>query len=701
MENKNILQKVTIAYLAFTIFLVFLFYFHTLFYGIKAFDELAIFKESYLPTAFSISEIYELISKLGLHQHFESSNMLYSNISSLRCDPFCTFLHLITQFLFQNNSFYYHLYGLILHLINTALVFLILNKVSFLFLKDENNKTRSFFISILTLFWGTHPVNIESILLATNANITLSYGFSLLTFYLYLKFSSEQKSSNLLKSVYLFIIFIFALLIAEFHFMLPLILLSYTIGINQHFKNSFRENFYSSLKSISPILTAAIIYIVLFLLSNTRMNFQTQSSLNLIFERVFWLSPQILFHFTKLLLLPVKLSIDQTLLVKIADSLFDPYAIFCITFILILLVLSIISLLNAKRRFPFLFITLFLLLLSLLPYSQILAPIYNLASERYLYFPSFILIFGIAHYIFFVVSNNSNNKIFIYLTSVMLVIILISYSIRGYIRTLDWKDSITLYSSAINATENPLFKAYRYKGLIPQEKILVPSPEKEVDLKFQKLAIQNLNEAISYYKKRVRTVQSSIPEIVKNYGLDPKTLLAKSGYILALCNFNLTNNHKTTLKIMEPFTKDLLILDSSALAFYASLLYYNNMTDQALSVLKLGYELRPYSTRIILSLCDLIHIQYGDLKSIENYCLKAFKYFPYDSYATYALAKTYELMNNHEKYAYFSYIYGLRNHSIEALKTAYNEYLLLNNKTLAEKTMNKITFVERELQKRK
>jgi hypothetical protein len=58
-------------------------------------------------------------------------------------------------------------------------------------------------------------------------------------------------------------------------------------------------------------------------------------------------------------------------------------------------------------------------------------------------------------------------------------------------------------------------------------------------------------------------------------------------------------------------------------------------------------------------------------------------------------------MNNHERYAYFSYIYGLRNHSVEALKTAYNECLLLNNRNRAEKIMNKIAFIERELQKRK
>ena len=697
MENKIRILNKTSLFLIITVVLTFIFYFHTLFYSVKAFDELTIFKEAYLPIVLSVSEIYELISNLGLHQHVESNNILYSSIFSLRCNPFGNCLQLLVQFFFQKNPFYYHLYGLILHIINTILVFLILSKISIHFLSDTESKLKLFFISIFTIFWSTHPVNIESVLLATNANITLSYGLSLLTFYLYLKFSSNQKPIKLFsfQALYLFISFMFALLIAEFHFMLPLILFAYTIGINStkklHIKNI--------LLSIFPVLLATVIYIVLFLLSNTKTNFQTGSSLNLIFERIFWLSPQTLFHFIKLLLLPVKLSVDQTLLVKIADSLFAPYAIFCIGFIFLLLIISIFSLYKAKKQTPFLFIILFPFLLSLLPYSQILAPVYNLASERYLYFPSFMLIFGVAHFVFFIISKYSDKKKFIYLIATLFISVLLTSSIRAYIRTLDWKDNITLYSSAINATDNPLFKAYRYKSLT--EKIFLQYPEREVDLKFQKLAIKNLKKAISIYKKKAETVQVTIPEIVNVYGLDPKTFLAKSVFILAQCDFNLNNDYRRAQKIMEKYMNDLSVLDSSALAFYASLLYHNGMQDRALYILNEGYKLRPYSTRIILSLCELTYLKYGDLKAVEDYCLKAFKYFPYDSYTIYALANIYRLMNDHEKYAYFSYIYGLRNHSIEALKTAYNEYLFLNSKVKAEAVMNKMIFIEKESQKRK
>lgn len=699
MEINKSTKKTTFIFLVFTIILTFLFYYQTLFYGIKAYDELAIFKELHVPTCFNLSEIFELISKLGLKQHFESSNILYSNISSLRCDPFCAFLHIITQFIFQKNVFYYHLYGLTLHLINTAFIFLILNKVSVYFAGNINNRIRLFFILILTILWSTHPVNIESVLLATNANITLSYSLALFTFYLYLFIFLDEKKWGFFQRFCLFTIFLFALLIAEFHFMLPIILLSYSIAFRNKREESLKNNFQISLISVSPIIFASMIYIVLFLLSYTKVNIHNQISLNILLERVFWLSPQILFHFFKLLILPIKLSIDQTLLVHLADSLFSPYAIFCFGVILTLLILSIISLFNTKKRIPLFFLIFFPFLLSLLPYSQLLAPIYNLASERYLYLPSFLLILGVSVFIFKTLSQYNNKKI----TAACLIILVsiqLTYSIRGYIRTIDWKDNISLYTAAIKATENPLFKAYRYRGLIPQNKLLSQYPEREVDLTSQKLAVENLQKAISLYKDKIKNDNGNTPEIIKVYGLDSKTLLAKAVFILAQSDFSLNSNPKSALEIISPYINDLLTYDASAIAFYASLLYYNKMPYRAIEVLQNGYKVKPYSTRIILSLCDLTYIYTGDLKTIENYILIAFKYFPYDSYVTYALANTYRLMNNHEKYAYYSYIYGLRNHSLEALQTAKAEYLFLNNISMVEKVTNKIQFIEKELQKR-
>src|SRR3989338_11534744 len=119
-----------VSFLLATMFAVFIFYFHTIFYAVKAFDEVTVFKEIHLPICYSFSEVFELISLLGPHHYFEASNTLYSSIISIRSNPVGDFLTLITQLICGRNPANYHLYSLILHLISCSGVLLILNKIS-------------------------------------------------------------------------------------------------------------------------------------------------------------------------------------------------------------------------------------------------------------------------------------------------------------------------------------------------------------------------------------------------------------------------------------------------------------------------------------------------------------------------------------------------------------------------------------------
>ena len=685
-------MKEKIIFCTVTALLIFGFYSHTLFYDIRAYDELAIFKETYLPVCNSFSEMLELISLLGLHRYFEASNTLYSNIVSLRSNPFTNFLQLFTQLIFQKNVILYHLYSLILHVINSVLIFFILDKTSLLFFKkDANSHLRLLLMTILTILWATHPVNVESVLLTTNSNILIGYTASLVTFYLFL--SSRQ---TVLNSVLLFIFSLFALFTAEFHFMIPVILVVYSLVLNIHQKMPFSQSLKASLKQALPVIIATFIFLISFLASHTSINLSNNQSLDLTFQRILWLSPQVFFHFIKLFIFPVKLSIDQSLLLNLSKTLFSPYVIACFLFVLLSLVLSIFSFIKANKKFPFLFVIFIPFLLSLLPFLHIVAPLYNLASERYLYFPSFMIVFGIAHVLFFI-TNNANKKNICYVAIALVAIVSLTYGSRAFIRTLDWKNNFTLFNSAIKTANNPLHKASRYKRLILQDKILLDYPERYVDPKYQKLAIKHLKEAISLYKKEVDVHQKQTPKIVKFYGLDPKTLLAKSSYLLAQSDFTLNNDHKKALQIIKPYADDLASLDSAAISFYAAHLFYNNMPNKAEEVLNKGLKLFPYSTRIVIPLCDLIYIKHKDLNRIENYCLSLFKYFPYDPYVQLSLAKTYKLKGDSEKYAYYAYIYGLRNHSIEALKGSYNEYLKLNKNAQANKVMERIAFLTNRL----
>ena len=119
MKKENFLA---VLFFSITILVVFILYFHTVFYAVKAFDEITPFKEIHMPVCFSFSEIFELISLLGLHHYFEASNTLYSSIISIRSNPLGDFFVLLVQFFCRKNPVNYHLYSLILHLISTALL---------------------------------------------------------------------------------------------------------------------------------------------------------------------------------------------------------------------------------------------------------------------------------------------------------------------------------------------------------------------------------------------------------------------------------------------------------------------------------------------------------------------------------------------------------------------------------------------------
>jgi hypothetical protein len=677
-----------ILFFTITVLAVFGFYFHTIFYAVKAFDEITPFKEIHLPVCFSFSEIFELISLLGLHNYFEASNTLYSSIISMRSNPLGDFFVFLVQFFCRKNPANYHLYSLILHLISSGCMFLILNKISLEFFSTTKTALRLFATSMLTFLWATHPANIESVLLLTNYNAVFSHTLCILTIYIYLNFTPDSKKFSILKSIVLFLIFFIAVFTAEYLFMLPLILFSYTFATSKSFKHS--------LKQTLPLFTVSILLILSFLFSNSTINLQAQSSTLLTIERVFWFAPQVFFHLTKLFIFPMKLSVDQTSFVKIGKAIFSPFAIFCICTTLLVFLFSLKSLLDSKKQYPFFFIIFIPFFLSLVPFLHIFAPIYNLASERYLYLPSFIFIFGFSHLIFHLLSKNK----IVYPSIIFLLIITPAYSIRAFIRTLDWKDSFTLYKSAIDATDNSLYKAFRYKLLTSQEKIFSKFQHEEVEPIYQQLAINNLELTIKDLEAEKQKHQEKIPLIVKSYGLDPATLLAKAGYLLAHSNYTINNDPQKALNIINPFVKDLSLLDNAGLAFYASLHFFNKSLDETEKILRYAHKKYPYSTRITFPLCQLIYIKTGNLDEVEKFSLLSYKYFPYDTFTLLYLVKLYKLKGNNEKYAFFSYVYGLRHHSIESLGNARNLYLTLNKFEIAQKIEKRIICLKMKLNKK-
>lgn len=686
-------NKLFFIFLSISILIVFLFYAHTLNYPWKYFDEQIIYNETVFPQARSIPEIFEYLKYFGLNHHFEASSPFYSSIANLRCDPANTFMTIIVYYLFQKKALLFHLLSLIFHILNACLLFNLLNIISVKYLSNLSPILKLTFISALTLIWALHPLNTESILFTANWAALISYFFCLLTIYYFLKVYSI--STNAINSFIIFLIYLFPLFTTEYSITVPLILFFYTFSLyrSENKGTSLIDCLKFSFKKIVPILIALIIFIIHFTSSETRGNisYSTGNTITLTLERVLWLSPQILWHFIKLISLPLNLSIDQTSMVNIANSYFHPHAVFCMALSGLLIILLFISFLNIKKNPGFFFlISLCPFLIALLPFLHIISPTYCLSSERYLYFPLLMLVFGISHVLFFCLTRlNDTKKAVLIIIAVFLL--LITLGTKTYVRTFDWKDSVSLFTSSLNSTNNKLFKSLRTAML---------GSLYSQNARSQIYGFRLLNDAVVMLEKYIADLgqhNNSVPQILKFYGLDPDSLQLKAAYLLTSTKLGINTDIIGAYEILKPYVnkKYIQALDTQILDLYLGILFQLDKLAEAEQILNESIKKRLNPT-ILVIMSELQKRKYNDLNKAEMYLQKSFKYFPYDVQTLDALKKIYLISNKDNDHGYFSYLHGIRTHSLESLENAYNVFIALNNSEMANKSFKSIKLIRQQ-----
>lgn len=683
--NPSKVQSESLAIFA-LIIIIFVFFAHTLGYPWKHFDEQIIYNETIYPIALSLEQVFEYIQRFGLNAYFEASSPFYSSISNLRSDPANTLITLFVYFFFQKNAFLFHLLSLILHIINSCLLFLLINKIAEEFIKTYYHK-RIFTTFILSLCWALNPVNIEAILFTTNWGSMLSYSFC--TFIIYYFINFNLKNNSVINSFVIFFLFLIPVFSTEYSCTLPIILFFYTYAHSQNLGESrtFLTSLAYSLKKCFPVFIPLLLFILYFFSSHTNQNHTFENSISVTNERIFWLSPQIYFHFLKLILFPLHLSIDQISMVKLSKSFFEPYSIFCTLLLYSTIFISVISfMLIRKKMFYFLFILISLFLVAMLPFLHIFSPAYCLASERYLYFPTLILTFSIAHLIFFIFSKTNTKTSNLIIVTLLSVLVL--YSTRSFIRTFDWKDSEALFASSLKTTSNPLFKGLR-TGMLGS---LLTNKDLNTSIAYTKEAIQILENYILELKEIEKIHSNNFPEILKIYGLDPRTLQAKAAYLLVYTRLGLNLDLKEAYMILKPYMESKSIIDTQILDLYSGILVANNDLDKAEELIKSAIQ-RKISPAILIILSEIYKQKYNDLTKAENLLQKSFKLFPYDPQTLESLKQLYLLANKPNEFAWFSYLHGIRVHSKESLENAYNIFIRLNNSEMANNALKNIRLI--------
>lgn len=387
----------------------------------------------------------------------------------------------------QNDASAYHLTNLIIHIINSLLVFW------FIFLLTKNIPTAM----ITGLFFGIHPLHVESVAWITERKDMLYALFFLASTIFYIYYLHKKTSKFYFLSL---LSFILSLLSKPSAISLPFILLL----IDYFYTKRLDKNMV--LKE-SPLFLLSLVFTILSFIGQRSVGAVPADFLRSLPSNIIIALRIIIFYLFKTIL-PIKLScfypapatIDQW---QSKIFLFAP---------LIFLGLVTLVVISRKTTHKVIFASLFFVF-AILPVIQLI-PIGQSIADRYTYIP----LIGI-FYIFAEAWTNlyiKSQKILKIFFIVIMVFIISCFSFLSANRCKVWKDGITLWSDVIKQYPN-LAKPYNNRGILyAQNRQYEP-------------ALRDLNQAI--------TLNPNLTETFNNRGL---LFLSIMNYEQAIIDFNQT-----------------------------------------------------------------------------------------------------------------------------------------------------------------
>ncbi|MEQ8220879.1 MAG: tetratricopeptide repeat protein [Candidatus Eremiobacterota bacterium] len=380
----------------------------------------------------------------------------------------------IEYYFFGFNPSVNHRTNLILHLINTMLVFWLV----FMITEDRG---KSFLVS---LFFGIHPVHVESVAWISERKDVLYSFFYLLSLITYNYYQKEHG-----KIYYYFSIFLFSLSILSkpMAMTLPFILLLFDYLKKRRFSK------YTIIEKIPYFIISFICVIITFIIGSQVTPEEEIKSFSI--YNIFIASYGMMLYLYKFLL-PLRLSAIYPHLEwnKI------PVIFWMSPFIILLALAFVIYSGKYTEKIIFGFMFFFI---SILPVSQIITLHPGIINDRYMYIASIGLLYLFSEG-FFSLYERKKFKNFI---TVILFLIIISFSFLTRERCKVWEDSLSLWNDVLSKYPNAM-QAYANRGNIYREKG-----------EYNK-ALSDFTEAIRLkpYKAEIYATRGSIYTELKEYG---------------------------------------------------------------------------------------------------------------------------------------------------------------------------------------
>jgi tetratricopeptide (TPR) repeat protein len=319
----------------------------------------------------------------------------------------------------------FHLTNLLLHMLNTALLFFIVRQFT----------QRVEIAVIVSLFFAVHPLNTGAVAPASTRSALLYSLFYLAAFYYYILYLKSNYSPKYL--VLSCVLFIMSLLSKSAAVVLPLLLCL----VDYYYRR--KPDFRAIAEKVPFFVLSLIFGILTFILREDAGHMGSQYVFS-VFDRIFLVGYSIVFYMFKVFI-PVKLSAFYPYPAKIDGFLplwfyLAPFAIAAVMFL-------IYKLKNYGRELIFgalFFLINIVLVLKVVPMGD------EMVCDRYAYLPyiGFFLIIGWSYCWIADRPNNTSGRIK-HVFMIALVVYGMVFSAVSYERIKVWKNSLTLFNDVL------------------------------------------------------------------------------------------------------------------------------------------------------------------------------------------------------------------------------------------------------------
>src|SRR3989344_1334843 len=387
--------------------------------------------------------------------------------------PLMSFVFALIYKVFHENPSGYHLFQVLLHLFNSILLLVLLKR----FFKVS----LSLFLSLVFL---VHPINFESVGYVSALQDTMFLFFGLIFFKLLMD-DDEKRDWSYSRYSLVGIMFFFSILSKETGFIFALISAVYLILFKP-----VRLRIYFLTISIFSLFYLLFRFVAV----QNRYGYLNESKVMSvsIYERLISF-PSIILYYLKTFFLPKDLFIDQQWIINKA-TLANFYLPLLFLIVVLVLIYYFVSKLYRENRKDFNLFIFFVAwtVIGIFVHSHLVISLDMTVADRWFYFP-IVGVLGILGIVIKNVRVEILNRRFRLLFVLVGILVIVALAARTVMRSLDWKDNLTLYSHDLKYSQNNYSLENKYGASLLKANDLING-----EIHIRKALLYNPNYAPAY-----------------------------------------------------------------------------------------------------------------------------------------------------------------------------------------------------------